>query len=67
MYVFYDSYSRAYYGTTNFFGGPASSLNRDRLELLERENEDANFVILSDVYLDNVSVSQNTFKRSGVA
>jgi hypothetical protein len=50
---------RAYYGATNFFGGPTSSVNRERLELLEKQNEDASFVILSDLHLDNVEVSES--------
>lgn len=52
------SFSRAYYGSMNFFGGPSSTSVKAsaKLKQLEEENEDAMFVILSDVWLDNVEV-----------
>lgn len=49
---------RSYFGITNFFGGP-SQTNTERLQIIERENEGAKFVILSDVHLDNVTVCFN--------
>jgi DNA polymerase epsilon subunit 2 len=48
--------SRNFYGSTNFFGGPPSNMKRERLALIERENDDSLFVILSDVHLDKVQV-----------
>lgn len=52
------SISRAYYGSVNFFGGPSSTAVKAsaKLKQLEEENEDAMFVILSDVWLDNGEV-----------
>lgn len=47
---------RSYFGATNFFGDDLTNANRERLELLERENEGAMFVILSDVHLDDITV-----------
>ncbi|XP_003962556.2 DNA polymerase epsilon subunit 2 isoform X1 [Takifugu rubripes] len=53
-----SSATRAYYGSMNFFGGPSSTSVKAsaKLKQLEEENEDAMFVILSDVWLDNVEV-----------
>ncbi|XP_062974355.1 DNA polymerase epsilon subunit 2 isoform X2 [Elgaria multicarinata webbii] len=50
--------TRAYYGNTNFFGGPSSiSVKASaKLKQLEEENEDAMFVFLSDVWLDQAEV-----------
>lgn len=50
--------TRAYYGDINFFGGPsATSVKASaKLRQLEEENEDAMFVIVSDVWLDNIEV-----------
>lgn len=50
--------SRAYYGNINFFGGPSSTAVKAsaKLKQLEEENEDAMFVIVSDVWLDSVEV-----------
>lgn len=52
------SVSRAYYGNINFFGGPSSTAVKAsaKLKQLEEENEDAMFVIVSDVWLDSVEV-----------
>lgn len=36
-------------------------ISRERLEIIERQNEGAMFVILSDVYLDEISVSGLTW------
>ncbi|XP_033014738.1 DNA polymerase epsilon subunit 2 isoform X1 [Lacerta agilis] len=50
--------TRAYYGNTNFFGGPSSTSVKSsaKLKQLEEENEDAMFVFLSDVWLDQAEV-----------
>jgi len=34
-------------------------VNRDRLLLMEHQNADTSFVILSDVHLDNIIVSES--------
>lgn len=51
---------RAYYGNINFFGGPsATSVKASaKLKQLEEENEDAMFVVVSDVWLDNIEVME---------
>uniref|UniRef100_A0A8D3BAK3 DNA polymerase II subunit 2 n=1 Tax=Scophthalmus maximus TaxID=52904 RepID=A0A8D3BAK3_SCOMX len=51
-----SSATRAYYGNINFFGGPSTTSVKAsaKLKQLEEENEDAMFVIVSDVWLDNV-------------
>ncbi|XP_053108069.1 DNA polymerase epsilon subunit 2 isoform X1 [Hemicordylus capensis] len=50
--------TRAYFGNTNFFGGPSSTSVKTsaKLKQLEEENEDAMFVFLSDVWLDKAEV-----------
>lgn len=50
--------TRAYYGDINFFGGPSATSVKSsaKLRQLEEENEDAMFVIVSDVWLDNIEV-----------
>ncbi|KFW76731.1 DNA polymerase epsilon subunit 2, partial [Manacus vitellinus] len=50
--------TRAFYGNINFFGGPSSSSVKAsaKLKQLEEENEDAMFVFLSDVWLDQAEV-----------
>ncbi|NXA49429.1 DPOE2 polymerase, partial [Nothocercus julius] len=50
--------TRAYYGNTNFFGGPSSASVKAsaKLKQLEEENEDAMFVFVSDVWLDQAEV-----------
>lgn len=52
--------ARAYYGNMNFFGGPSTTSVKAsaKLKQLEEENEDAMFVIVSDVWLDNVEVME---------
>lgn len=52
--------ARAYYGDINFFGGPsATSVKASaKLRQLEEENEDAMFVVVSDVWLDNIEVME---------
>ncbi|XP_043088331.1 DNA polymerase epsilon subunit 2 [Puntigrus tetrazona] len=53
-----SSFTRAYYGDINFFGGPSSNAVKAsaKLKQLEEENEDAMFVMVSDVWLDSVEV-----------
>uniref|UniRef100_A0A8C3ARZ1 DNA polymerase epsilon subunit n=1 Tax=Cyclopterus lumpus TaxID=8103 RepID=A0A8C3ARZ1_CYCLU len=55
-----SSGTRAYYGNLNFFGGPSTTSVKAsaKLKQLEEENEDAMFVIVSDVWLDNVEVME---------
>ncbi|XP_068272708.1 DNA polymerase epsilon subunit 2 isoform X1 [Nyctibius grandis] len=50
--------TRAFYGNVNFFGGPSSTSVKAsaKLKQLEDENEDAMFVFLSDVWLDQAEV-----------
>ncbi|NXW48545.1 DPOE2 polymerase, partial [Nyctiprogne leucopyga] len=50
--------TRAFYGNINFFGGPSSTSVKAsaKLKQLEDENEDAMFVFLSDVWLDQAEV-----------
>nr|XP_061798267.1 DNA polymerase epsilon subunit 2-like [Nerophis lumbriciformis] len=53
-----SSATRAYFGNVNFFGGPSTTSVKAsaKLKQLEEENEDAMFVVLSDVWLDSVEV-----------
>ncbi|XP_029454237.1 DNA polymerase epsilon subunit 2 isoform X2 [Rhinatrema bivittatum] len=53
-----SSTTRAYYGNINFFGGPSSTSVKASVKLkqLEEENEDAMFVFVSDLWLDQVDV-----------
>ncbi|XP_072545936.1 DNA polymerase epsilon subunit 2 [Salminus brasiliensis] len=53
-----SSTTRAYYGNINFFGGPCTTSVKAsaKLKQLEEENEDAMFVVVSDVWLDSVEV-----------
>uniref|UniRef100_A0A673CAM6 DNA polymerase epsilon subunit n=1 Tax=Sphaeramia orbicularis TaxID=375764 RepID=A0A673CAM6_9TELE len=55
-----SSGTRAYYGNANFFGGPSTTSVKAsaKLKQLEVENEDAMFVIVSDVWLDSVEVME---------
>ncbi|KAG7269485.1 hypothetical protein CRUP_009998 [Coryphaenoides rupestris] len=55
-----SSTTRAYYGNLNFFGGPSTTSVKAsaKLKQLEVENEDAMFVVLSDVWLDSVEVME---------
>ncbi|KAG8561457.1 hypothetical protein GDO81_015356 [Engystomops pustulosus] len=55
-----SSTTRAYYGNTNFFGGPSATSVKASVKLkqLEEENEDAMFVFLSDLWLDQVEVME---------
>ncbi|XP_069064801.1 DNA polymerase epsilon subunit 2 [Pleurodeles waltl] len=52
------STTRAYYGNINFFGGPSATSVKASVKLkqLEEENEDAMFVIASDMWFDNAEV-----------
>uniref|UniRef100_A0A8C9G502 DNA polymerase epsilon subunit 2 n=1 Tax=Pavo cristatus TaxID=9049 RepID=A0A8C9G502_PAVCR len=53
-----ELFCRAFYGNINFFGGPSSASVKAsaKLKQLEEENEDAMFVFLSDVWLDQAEV-----------
>ncbi|XP_053366159.1 DNA polymerase epsilon subunit 2 isoform X1 [Clarias gariepinus] len=53
-----SSTTRSYYGNVNFFGGPSTTSVKAsaKLKQLEEENEDAMFVIISDLWLDSVEV-----------
>ncbi|XP_053488734.1 DNA polymerase epsilon subunit 2 [Ictalurus furcatus] len=53
-----SSTTRAYYGNVNFFGGPSTITVKSsaKLKQIEEENEDAMFVIISDLWLDSVEV-----------
>ncbi|XP_030637752.1 DNA polymerase epsilon subunit 2 [Chanos chanos] len=53
-----SSTTRAYYGNLNFFGGPSATSVKasDKLKQLEEENEEAMFVVVSDLWLDSVEV-----------
>uniref|UniRef100_A0A665WCL3 DNA polymerase epsilon subunit n=1 Tax=Echeneis naucrates TaxID=173247 RepID=A0A665WCL3_ECHNA len=55
-----SSATRAYYGNMNFFGGPSNTSVKASVKLkqLEEENDDAMFIIVSDVWLDNVEVME---------
>ncbi|KAK7945188.1 hypothetical protein WMY93_000916 [Mugilogobius chulae] len=55
-----SSATRSYYGDINFFGGPSniSVKASAKLKQLEEENEDAMFVLVSDVWLDSVEVME---------
>lgn len=50
--------TRAFVGNLNFFGGPTSTSVKTsaKLRQLEQENEDAMFVFVSDVWLDDIKV-----------
>ena len=50
---------RSYFGNLNFFGGPSQmcAKSSSRLQQIEQDNEDAMFVIVSDIWLDQVNVS----------
>lgn len=52
--------SRLYFGSENTFGGPAkvSLRNNERLKNLEVKKQDAMFVFISDVWLDNPKVME---------
>ena len=52
--------SRSYFGNVNFFGGssPVCAKSSVKLQAMMKENEDAMFVFLSDVHLDNPKVME---------
>eukprot|EP00794_Sanderia_malayensis_P000497 gene497-1143_t len=52
------SVTRSHFGNINFFGGPSSTCVAvsDKLKQIENENQDAMFVFLSDVWLDQPKV-----------
>ncbi|NXP69507.1 DPOE2 polymerase, partial [Ramphastos sulfuratus] len=57
-YTFPYTKTEAFYGNVNFFGGPSSASVKAsaKLKQLEDENEDAMFVFVSDVWLDQAEV-----------
>ncbi|XP_002732910.1 DNA polymerase epsilon subunit 2-like [Saccoglossus kowalevskii] len=52
--------TRSYFGSINFFGGPSATSVKtsQKLKTIEKDNEDAIFVFLSDVWLDQLQVRQ---------
>lgn len=52
--------TRNYFGSVNFFGGPSSVCAKSsvKLQAMLQENEDAMFVFLSDVFLDDSRVME---------
>jgi DNA polymerase epsilon subunit 2 len=52
--------TRAYFGATNFFGGPAekSVKTSEKLARIEQLNPDAMFVFIADVWLDSAAVQE---------
>ena len=57
--LFYFILCRNYFGNINFFGGPSTVAVKSsaKLRAIEEENQEAMFVILSDVWLDLPKVS----------
>lgn len=55
-----SSATQTYFGNVNFFGGPSSvcAKSSDKLQAMLRESEDAMFVFLSDVFLDDTRVME---------
>ncbi|KAG7167785.1 DNA polymerase epsilon subunit 2-like [Homarus americanus] len=51
---------RALIGNINYFGGQGNvcAKNNPRLQQIEQENKDAMFVVLSDVWLDKIKVTE---------
>ncbi|XP_042224054.1 DNA polymerase epsilon subunit 2-like [Homarus americanus] len=54
------SSTRALIGNINYFGGQGNvcAKNNPRLQQIEQENKDAMFVVLSDVWLDKIKVTE---------
>ena len=54
---------RSFFGNINFFGGPSTTSVKSsaKLQQIEEENQDAMFIILSDVWLDQIKVSPRKF------
>ena len=52
--------SRTYFGNVNFFGGPSptNAKNSVKLQAMMAEHEDAAFVFLSDIHLDDAKVME---------
>ncbi|XP_071834492.1 DNA polymerase epsilon subunit 2-like isoform X1 [Apostichopus japonicus] len=52
--------SRSFFGSLNFFGGPLPTCAKSsaKLAALEESNQDAMFVLLSDIWLDQVRVRE---------
>jgi DNA polymerase epsilon subunit 2 len=55
------TFCRSYFGNINFFGGFGNQCAKSstKLKQIEQENQDAMFVFLSDVWLDQVKVGFN--------
>ena len=51
---------RSFFGNINFFGGPSSTSVKAsaKLQQIEEENQDAMFIVLSDVWLDQIKVGE---------
>jgi len=54
----FGAIARSCFGNINFFGGPSSTCVKasTKLQQLESSNDDAMFVFLSDVWLDDIKV-----------
>ena len=63
MCFFNYGLNRSHFGNINFFGGNSKNCAKVSLKLqqTEQQNEDAMFVILSDVWLDQPKVSNGIY------
>ncbi|XP_038066807.1 DNA polymerase epsilon subunit 2-like [Patiria miniata] len=52
--------TRAYFGSLNFFGGPSPTCAKssEKLLTIEKDNEEAMFVFVSDIWLDQLRVRE---------
>ncbi|XP_033106348.1 DNA polymerase epsilon subunit 2-like [Anneissia japonica] len=52
--------TRSFFGNTNFFGGPSATSVKvsKRLKTIEQDNDNAMFVFISEVWLDQLKVRQ---------
>lgn len=52
------SYFRSFFGNLNFFGGHSATSvkSSSKLQQIEQDNSDAMFIVLSDVWLDQIRV-----------
>ncbi|XP_033639912.1 DNA polymerase epsilon subunit 2-like isoform X2 [Asterias rubens] len=52
--------TRSYFGSMNFFGGPSPTCAKasTKLQAIEKDNEEAMFVFLSDIWLDQLKVRE---------
>ena len=57
--VYFVFLFRSFFGNLNFFGGPSctSVKGSAKLQQIEEENQDAMFIVLSDIWLDQIKVS----------